>query len=205
MDVTFNDGACCPVCGRKTKTDSLCLECKALAPKYAKAASAIVYKDGGSKLIQKFKRGNAYLKDYFADLLMKKCDFTKDADGICFVPMTAKDKRKRGYNQAELLAKALSERLQIPVMRGAIVKKKQTKQQKSLSKEERRENLRSAFRADRAVVNGKIIILVDDVTTTGATAEAVCTELLKRGAAKIYFVTAASVEYEPVLAENPIM
>lgn len=203
--VTFNDGEVCPVCGRKTITDALCLECKQLAPKFEKAASAIVYKDGGAQLIYKFKRGSAYLKDYFADLLVEKCAFAADADGICFVPMTEKDRKRRGYNQAELLARALSKRLEIPLIEGAIEKTKDTRQQKSLTKEQRRENLKGSFKSFRKKVKGKKIILVDDVMTTGATAEAVCTELKRRGAEKIYFLTAASVEYIPPLAYNPIM
>ena len=194
--VTFNDKQTCPVCGRKTKTDSLCLECKALAPKFKKAVSAIVYKDGGAKLVYKFKHGNAYLKDYFANLLKDKCAEFAKADGICFVPMMKKDVRKRGYNQAELLAKSLSEKLNVPLLKYAIVKTKRTAQQKSLTKAERENNLKGCFHADKEIVKGKTIILVDDVMTTGATAEAVCTELKKRGANEIYFVTAASVEYK---------
>lgn len=194
--VQFNDWETCPVCGRKTATSSLCLECKALAPKYKKAASAIVYEDGGANLIYKFKNGNAYLKDYFADLLQDKCAEFADADGICFVPMLAKDERNRGYNQAELLARAISERLKIPVLKNALKKVKKTAQQKSLTKSERENNLKGCFKADGKVVKGKTLILVDDVMTTGATAEEICNELLKRGAKAIYFVTAASVEYK---------
>lgn len=202
--VIFNDGETCPVCGRKTASSSLCLECKALAPKFDKAASAIVYEDGGAELIYKFKNGCAYLKDYFADLLEKKCSDFCDADGIIYVPMTKKDERKRGYNQAELLAKALSSRLDIPLIKGAVVKVKQTEPQKSLTKDERMDNLKGSFRADKKAVNGKTLILVDDVMTSGATAEILCTELLKRGAVKIYFATAASVEFKIRTAENII-
>ena len=199
--VTFNDKSTCPVCGRKTATSQFCIECKALAPKYKRAVSAIVYEDGGAQLISKFKEGGAYLKEYFADLLQDKCAEFK-ADGICFVPMTKRGERKRGYNQAELLAKSLSARLKVPVLDGAIVKIKQTKAQKTLTVEERKENLRGCFKADRKIVGGKKILLVDDVMTSGATAEIVCTELLKRGATEIYFATAASVEYKIKTVEN---
>ena len=203
-EVGFNDKETCPVCGRKTSSPSLCLECKALAPKYEKAASAIVYEGGGARLLQKFKDGAAYLKDYFADLLISKCEDFKDADGICFVPMTKRDKLRRGYNQAELLAKALSSRLGIPVIKDAIKKVKGSKAQKNLTVEERKRNLLGCFKADKGAVKGKIILLVDDVMTTGTTAEIICTELLKRGAVKIYFATAASVEYKVKTAENAL-
>lgn len=194
--INFNDGTTCPVCGRKTLTDALCVECKALAPKYTKAVSALVYEDGGQKLIFKFKNGSAYLNNYFIDLLVDKCAQFSHADGICCVPMTAKSKRKRGYNQSELLAKALSERIGVPYLKNAVTKTKDTAAQKSLSLTERSKNLKNTFHADGKIVNGKTLIVVDDVMTTGATAEAICSELIKRGAAKIYFVSAASVEYK---------
>ena len=200
--VEFNDGATCPTCGRKTETRALCIECKALAPKYEKAVSAIVHEGGGAALIHKFKNGDAYLKDYFADLLTDKCGFACEADGICFVPMTDKDKAKRGYNQAELLAEALAQRLNLPLLKDAIIKVKKSEPQKSLTTAERKENLKGCFKADGKIVKGKTLLLVDDVMTTGATAEIICTELIKRGAEKIYFVTAASVEYKVKTVEN---
>ena len=199
--VTFNDKNTCPVCGRRTATNALCIECKALAPKYKKAVSAIVYGDGGALLISKFKDGKAYLKDYFAELLAPKCSEFK-VDGICYVPMTKSDERRRGYNQAKLLAKSLSAKLGVPLLDGAIVKIKRTYAQKTLTFDERKENLRSSFKADRSIVKGKKLLLVDDVMTSGATADVVCTELLKRGAAQVYFATAASVEYKLKTAEN---
>lgn len=194
--VLFNDGDTCPVCGRKTALPELCLECKANAPKYEKAASAIVYEDGGQKLIYKFKNGGAYLKEYFGDLLADKCGQFEGADGVCFVPMIKKDVRKRGYNQAELLAKALAARLDLPLLKGAVEKVKATEPQKSLTRAEREDNLKGCFRANKRLVKGKTLIVVDDVMTTGATAETVCAELLKRGAAKVYFASVASVEYK---------
>ena len=194
--VTFNDGETCPVCGRKTESSSLCLECKALAPSYEKAVSAIVYKDGGAKLVHKFKNGGAYLKEYFADLLKDKCECFTDADCICFVPMTSKAERNRGYNQAELLAKSLSERLNIPLLKDGLSKVKATEPQKSLKRYERENNLKGCFKAERKAVKDKTILLIDDVLTTGATAEMICTELKRKGAKKVYLATVASVEYK---------
>ena len=91
--VTFNDGETCPICGRKTAAGEVCLECKADTPAYDRAVSAMVYRDGGVALILKFKRGGAYLKEYFADLLAPKCRQFAVADGVCFIPMTKKDER----------------------------------------------------------------------------------------------------------------
>lgn len=196
--VTFNDDKTCPLCGRKTNADELCMECKYQAPLFDKAVSALVYDGGATKLIIDFKNSKPYLKEYFADLLKDKCALFLGADGIVSVPMTAKSQRKRGYNQSELLAKALSKRLNIPYIKHAIEKIKQTEWQKSLSRSEREQNLKGCFKADRNLVAGKNLIVVDDVITTGATADAICKELKKRGAAKVYFAAVASVTYEEI-------
>ncbi len=195
QDVEFNDGATCPVCGRKTTYNEICLECKAEAPLYDKAVSPLVYGGNARNLILAYKNGKPYIKNYLAELMYEKCRFA-DAEAICFVPMLKKDERRRGYNQSELLAKEISEKLSLPVLKDALQKVKKSSPQKSLTRKERAENLKGCFRADRAQVGGKILIVVDDVLTTGATAEAVCRELKRRGAKKLYYVTAASVEYK---------
>ncbi|MGN0824589.1 MAG: ComF family protein [Candidatus Coproplasma sp.] len=197
--ITFNDGITCPVCGRKTALDQICLECKAQAPLFDKGASAMVYEGGARNLILKFKNDNAYLKDYLAKKLFEKCLSFTDAEAVCFVPMTKKDCRKRGYNQAELLADELSKLLSLPVLKNAIEKVKSSIAQKSLTRAQRLENLRGCFKAKREEIKDKTLIVVDDVLTTGATADAVCKELKKMGAKKLYYLTVASVEYKEQL------
>lgn len=193
--VTLNNGYTCPVCGRKILSPQLCLECKAQPPVFDRAVSPYVYSGGTQKLISKFKGGEGYLREYFANAMFAKCGVFTDADAICFVPMTAAAVADRGFNQSELLAGLLAEKLNLPLLKNAVKKVKKTSSQKSLSREERLKNLKSAFKADRNIVEGKNLILVDDVLTTGATADCVSAELKKRGAKKIYLVTAASVEY----------
>lgn len=194
--VTVNNGTTCPVCGRKTPSSGLCLECKSQPPLYDKAVSPFVYAGGIQTLVHKFKGGEGYLREYFSRAMYAKCGNFKDADGICFVPMTRYAENNRGYNQSELLAAEIAKMMNIPLLKHAVVKVKKTSSQKELTRKEREENLKSCFRADRAAVEGKTLILVDDVLTTGATADAVTKELKKRGAKKVYLVTAASVEYE---------
>lgn len=195
--VTFNDKSTCPVCGRKTARPEICLECKAETPLFKKAASPLVYDGGAVTLIAKFKNGYGYLKEYFAGLICAKLENFPKADCIVYVPMTRKAVRRRGYNQAELLAESLSERTQIPVLKDGLIKDKETAEQKTLSKKERAVNLAGCFKVgNRAAVKGKTVILVDDVLTTGATADAACKKLLQAGAKCVYFASVASVEYK---------
>lgn len=195
--VTFNNKTVCPVCGRKTVRPEICLECKNVLPKYKKAVSAIVYDGGGIKLVSKFKNGGAYLKEFFADLLAEKLNELPRPDCIVYVPLTKKSLNRRGYNQTKLLAKSLSERTEIPVIYGAMKKPKDTAAQKGLTHKERRENLKGAFKIVKPnELSGKTVLVVDDVLTTGATADEVCSAVLKAGAAQVYFATVASVEYK---------
>lgn len=195
--IEFNNKTTCPVCGRKTVRAEICYECKARAPLFKKGVSALIYRDGAAALIKKFKNGNGYLKEYFADLLAEKVKQLPTTDCIVYVPMTEKAVIKRGYNQGELLAKSLSSRLGIPVLKNAVVKVKDTSEQKSLSQKERLENLKGCFSVKkRNEIKDKNILLVDDVLTTGATAETVCRKLLKAGAAHVYLATVASVEFK---------
>ena len=194
--VEVNNGPTCSKCGRKTAAEGLCLECKAQTPSFDRAFSALVYSSGTRKLMLKFKNRDPYLKKYFAKMMAKKCKQITDADAICFVPMLWHVEEERGYNQAQLLEKELSVLLKLPLCADALKKVKKTKSQKTLNHEERLENLKGSFKANAEIVAGKTLIVVDDVLTTGATAEAVCTELKKCGAKKVYFVTAASVEYK---------
>jgi ComF family protein len=113
--------------------------------------------------------------------------------------MTKKAEKERGYNQSEILAQALAKRLALPYIKGATIKVRGTPPQKTLTRREREKNLAGCFKADKKLVNGKTLILVDDVLTTGATANAVCDALKKAGAKAVYFATVASVEYKKEL------
>lgn len=196
-NITFNSGDCCPVCGRKTALPELCLECKAYLPLYKRAVSPFVYENGAISLVAKFKRGGAYLKDYFADKIREKLVGFEKIDYITYIPITKKRLKERGYNQSKLLAESISERVLTPVLQ-TLEKIKETPDQKGLSKKERSENLSDCFKVvDRAAIKGKTLLLVDDVMTTGATVDAATKRLLRAGAAKVFVATAASVEYKP--------
>lgn len=194
-EITFNNGATCPVCGRMTLQPEICVECKDRLPAFKKAASPLVYEGAAIALMSKFKNGSAYLKEYFADLIRGKLGELEKPDCIVYVPMTKRAQRLRGYNQVKLLAEAVSKRTDIPVLKDAVIKVKDTAVQKGLSQKERESNLAGCFKVEnKSAVNGKTVLCIDDVLTTGATAEEICKALLKAGAACVYFATVASVE-----------
>lgn len=193
--VTFNDGVTCPVCGRRCVRPEICRECKEKLPLYKRAVSPLVYDGGGVALVAKYKNGNAYLKEYFADLLLKSLQQLPALDCAVYVPCDKKTLRRRGYNQVKLLADALTKRTNLPVLKDAVKKVKATEVQKGLNKEGRAKNLKGCFKVtNAAAINGKKVLVLDDVLTTGATADEMCKVLLKAGASEVYVATVASVE-----------
>jgi ComF family protein len=106
------------------------------------------------------------------------------------VPLYPLRESQRGYNQAALLARPLAERLDFPYAPGLLARRRQTAPQVGLSRARRRENVRDAFDA-RPGVEGRVVLLVDDVTTTGSTLASAATACLAAGATRVYALTLA--------------
>ena len=112
---------------------------------------------------------------------------------ITFVPLHPKREQKRGYNQSELLAKNLSLLTELPIT-SAIARTKDTEDQTKLKKEQRTENVKSAFKlAPETEVKNKNFFIVDDVTTTGSTLKE-CAKVLKRNGANLVWGLAVARE-----------
>lgn len=194
--ITFNDKHICPVCGRKTFRPEICMNCKSKPPLFKKAVSAFVYENGAIVLISKFKNGKPYLKKFFADKIAERLVGFPEIDCIVYVPLTKLSTIRRGYNQSRLLASALSPRICTPVIHDAIKRVKKTKIQKGLSKKQRIENVKGAFKINkRKEIKDKSVLIIDDVMTTGATVNEISRILLNAGAKNVYVATVASVEY----------
>ena len=187
----------CIKCGRKTITEGVCLACKSELPIFDRGISPLAYEGMSASMINRFKNGERYLADFFAERMAKTLKesglFSEDLLIVC-VPMT-KDKRlARGYNQSEELAKSLSKLLSLDFDSEVLEKRKETTDQKHLNRKERQENVKTAFFVHkRTFVRGKNILLVDDIMTTGATGNACARVLKNAGANKVIFLTAVSL------------
>lgn len=166
--------------------------------------SAIAYKGIVKKLLYQFKY-RPYLSDLKGILskllyegIIQQEAFIKFMDNkniwITSVPLHRDRERKRGYNQSELLAKELSMKLNLPYISGLLIRKKQTKPQFELKKEERKKNILGAFELNpkfKSKLKNVNLIAFDDITTTGATLRE-CGKILKQGGVgKVLGVTLA--------------
>lgn len=183
----------CIRCGRhKIGLGDYCDECSKSSLAFDEARSSVVYESNAQKVIWRLKYGDAkYLAHAISEYMLDTLLFTDwDADCITFVPSDKKRYKKRGYNQAELIAKALAERTTLPCL-ALLDKTKSTPNQARLDKETRVVNLKGAF----SVVSKPPdhVVLVDDVMTTGATVNECAKTLKAAGASVVYVLTFASV------------
>lgn len=153
------------------------------------------YTDKVRQIIFSYKYSkNPYLYKMLGPIVLEELEKRKDIeiDLIVPIPMSKRKKAKRGFNQSELLAKFLSEKLNIEMDSKNLIKHKKTKSQSGLSKALRRENIKGAFSIKTNVFEGKSVLIVDDIMTTGATYNEAKRNIMDKGGKKTYLITIAS-------------
>ncbi len=199
----------CPKCGRQTVADGVCLNCKAHPPAFFVGCSAFVYDGEAAEMINALKdgkrRSSYFLGEKTAErLLFRHSELLKTREWLVVpVPLTERARRKRGYNQAEELAKILLSEIRAAGVQAspafeALQKRRETTAQKHLEAQSRKEHVSGAYHVhQRAILRGKNVILVDDIMTTGATGDE-CSKLLKgAGVQRVLFCTVAATPEIP--------
>jgi len=151
------------------------------------------YKGVLERLLHAFKfERHDFLADPLATLMHETLRTRGDVafDAIVAVPMSRAKQRRRGYDQSELLARALASRLDVRCDMTHLRRREERATQSTLPKRDRAANVRGAFAASSRV-KGKSILVVDDICTTGETLRACATALLRAGASRVCAVTVA--------------
>ena len=200
----FAKGHRCLCCGVPLADESdYCNRCQYERGAFVKNRSPLVYEGETKKMIYSLKFAKKkYLAETLGALMADEfLDCDMKADIIVFVPMTESEQKKRGFNQSELLANEVGKRLNIPVL-PALVKIKDTKAQKELQGKDRASNLEGAFACVFEQVKNRTILLVDDIFTTGATANECAKTLLKAKAREVNVLTAAVAKLKIPVESN---
>lgn len=185
---------CCPRCGRHSAVSLLdgdvCPSCRHALPSFRAGAAAFEYAGALRDCIHRVKfDSHLRLARALGDRLAQAAHARLRASGydlIIPVPLHPARRRDRGFNQAEMLARPISAALQLPMELGVLRRVRRTETQSRLAPLDRHENVAGAFHVQHASrIAGQHILLVDDVLTTGATAEACSQSLLAAGARSV--------------------
>ena len=199
----------CPVCAAALgygAPTSACIPCARLAPRFRASVAGAAYAGLGGELVRRAKYGrDALLGVPLAGLLADAVSTWEPgarADEVVCVPSTQRRRRERGFNLAELLADPIARRLGVPLRPHRLARVGEPAPQAALTRAERRRAATGTVRMRRrsrlarflarrdAGVCGSRILLVDDVLTTGATANACARALLEAGARDVVVAVA---------------
>lgn len=180
---------------RKERQDAeYCPECEKREHVFDRAFSVFDYQSAAPSLYR-FKYGNRpEYAEYYADCFVRRYGGLPRGvriDALVPVPLHPAKLRKRGYNQAEVFARALSVRLDTPVRSDLVARIRPTRPQKELDYYGRLNNLKNAFIIGRNDVECNSVALVDDIFTTGSTADNIAALLKKHGVRNVYVFTPA--------------
>ena len=199
----------CLWCGRpfepRAKASPLCGMCLQGRYKFDYARSVVIYEGVGRETVHAFKfNRKPRLAQPIGELMAEAMKRFLDGDNgllpspwqlpsmLLPVPLHPKTQRHRGYNQAALLAEVVGQILDIPVETKILAQTQPMKPQATLVEKERWENVKGAFEVTKPeLVRGQIVVVVDDVMTTGATLNECAKALKGAGARQVYCLTFA--------------
>ncbi len=191
----------CKKCGRPVEPEEeYCAECMVTASDYDEGRSVFPYHGVAGRCIRRVKREGTeeFVRFFGIQMAASQRGFLIQIKPECIVPVPLhyRKLRRRGFNQAELLARALSRETGIPV-RLLLKKTKRTKEQKKLTGKQRRKNVSHSYSVAEAAIRNKVpesVLLLDDIVTTGSTLNACASALKEAGVAKVFYLTVCAAD-----------
>jgi competence protein ComFC len=197
--IRFQDSSFCWVCGRPLKKKaSRCEKCEEYPLTLSRVRSLGLYDDNLATIIHLLKYQQkpslARRLGRMMSVVVLRDPVLSRAELVMPVPLHPVRRRERGYNQSELLSKSLANSAGFPLVTKALIRGRNTRSQTDLSPEERFRNVNGAFCVRHPdTVDDKIVLLVDDVMTTGYTLDSCAQVLLDAGTNKVCGITCAVV------------
>lgn len=182
----------CKKCGKSLGDvrQEYCRDCIRKKHTFLAGRAVFAYEGRMKESLYRFKYSNRreYSAFYAKEAAKVRGDWIRrcGVEAIIPVPLHRKRRQKRGYNQAEVFARELGERMDLPVCANLVSRVKNTRPQKELNQAERQKNLKKAFIINRSIVQLNRVLLVDDIYTTGSTVDAVAQALRDAGVKEVY-------------------
>lgn len=185
----------CKQCGKPVRYEEqeYCYDCRKTKHHFDEGRSLWIHKLPVNASIYQFKYANKriYGQYYAAEMarVYSVCLQRWNIQAIIPIPLAKKRRKKRGYNQAEYIAVYLGKRMGIPVDTRVLKRVKETRPQKQLGDKERTKNIKDAFAVSDKQKIQKMVLLVDDIYTTGSTLDEAARVLKASGVQAVYFLT----------------
>ncbi len=190
--VKILSGTLCEICGLPLVSAGICDACRADRPHFRSLRAWAVFEDPVRNALHKLKyRRDISMGDSLASQMLPFVrELNWQIDMIVPIPLGKQRRRERGYNQVGMIAKPLAMALNVEYAPNELMRRKETRTQVGLTRQERRDNVREAFQAGTGVV-GKTVLVLDDVSTTGSTLSSSAETLFSSGAKDVYALTVA--------------
>ena len=191
--IQYSTGPLCFKCGKPVKEEEeYCYDCRHKEHYFKQGAALFPYEYIRLSLYRfKYSGRMEYASFYGRQMAYRLEEKWRQwkPEALVPVPLHRRKKKKRGYNQAELIACELAGYWNIPVITNLVVRCKNTRPMKEIVGTDRQNNLKKAFKLGTNDVKLNTIIIIDDIYTTGSTIDAISKVCCEAGIANIYFLT----------------
>ena len=191
----------CKICAAPVHHPGVCVNCRSMPMPISAILSWGVYQGSLREAIHSMKYQNnlGIAQDLSLPLISIIKENNWHIDSIAAVPLSSQRQQQRGYNQSIVLARWIAWGLGVPFMPNLLSRTRDTRSQVGLSASERHRNVEDAFSTCGYNVNHKVILVIDDVTTTGATLINCGKALANAGAKEVYGLTLAKAVHLDIL------